>query len=198
LLTRMARSAHALTACEPVVDLTWGELTPACVTACAPLAAPRASRGGGHPGPDSAGPEDRTIGPDHRIISRLARGQSFVRHIERDSSDAIAKGWGTVRPREQRPGPESKGRTPPREARLREATRKRRAIRRPGMPRKQELRGRGVTSRDKARTAPEILGPNAGQLRPELPRRLIRCIPLHFFLSLTRQGPSLRLHLPFR
>jgi hypothetical protein len=30
LLTRMARSASALTACEPVGELTWGELTLAC------------------------------------------------------------------------------------------------------------------------------------------------------------------------
>jgi hypothetical protein len=38
----------------------------------------------------------------------------FVRLIERESWDAIAKGWGTVMPREQRPGPESKGRIQPR------------------------------------------------------------------------------------
>jgi hypothetical protein len=60
----------------------------------------------GHPGP--AWPEDRLIGPDHRIISRLARGQLFVWLIGRESSDAIAKGLGTVRPLEQRPGLESK------------------------------------------------------------------------------------------
>jgi hypothetical protein len=30
LLTQMARSAGALTACEPVVELTWRELTLAC------------------------------------------------------------------------------------------------------------------------------------------------------------------------
>jgi hypothetical protein len=46
--------------------------------ACSPLAAPRASRGGGHPGQDLVGPEDRLIGPDPRIISRLAKGQLFV------------------------------------------------------------------------------------------------------------------------
>jgi hypothetical protein len=100
LLTRMARGPCALTACEPVGDLTWGGLTLACSPSQGygrPLAAPRASRGGGHPGPDSVGPEDRLIGPDPRIISRLARGQSLSRRIERESSDAIANGieqWG--------------------------------------------------------------------------------------------------------
>jgi hypothetical protein len=68
LLTWMARSACALIACEPVVELTWGELTLA-LTACAPLAARRASRLRGHPDPDSAGPEDRLNGQDPRIIS---------------------------------------------------------------------------------------------------------------------------------
>jgi hypothetical protein len=62
---------------------------------------------------------------------------------------------------------------------------------------KQKRRGRRVTSRDKALTALESLGPNAGQLRPEPPRRLIRCM-IHFFLSLTRQGSSLLRHLPLR
>jgi hypothetical protein len=66
------------------------------LTACAPLAAPRASRGGGHPGLDSVGPEDRLIGQDPRIISRLAKGQLFVRLIQRESSDAIAKGRGRL------------------------------------------------------------------------------------------------------
>ena len=69
---------------------------PGVLTACAPLAAPRASPGGGHPGPDSVGPGDRLIGPDPRIIFRSAKGQFFVRLIEWESSDAIAKGWGTV------------------------------------------------------------------------------------------------------
>jgi hypothetical protein len=64
--------------------------------ACAPRAAPRACQGGGLPGPDLVGPEDRLIGPDPRISSQLARDQSFVRLIERESSDAIAEGWGTV------------------------------------------------------------------------------------------------------
>jgi hypothetical protein len=55
----------------------------------------------GPPGPSrpglgrARGPEDRLTGPDPRIISRLARGQSCVLLIERESSDAIAKsrGW---------------------------------------------------------------------------------------------------------
>jgi hypothetical protein len=46
--------------------------------------------------PDSVGPEDRLNGQDPRIISRLAKGQSFVRLIEREPSDAIAKGWGLL------------------------------------------------------------------------------------------------------
>ena len=81
-----------------------GELTLACSPSrgtdglcvfgrSAGLPGRRASRPGV---PDSAGPEDRLIGPDPRIISRVARGQSFVRLIERESSDAIAKGWVTV------------------------------------------------------------------------------------------------------
>ena len=74
MLTRMARSACALTACEPVAEPTWGNLHWHAVhygvlTACAPWAAPRASRGRGMPGPDSAGPEGRLIGQDPRIIS---------------------------------------------------------------------------------------------------------------------------------
>ena len=64
------------------------------------------------PGPDSAGPEDRLIGPDHRIISRLARGQSFVLLIKREQSDAIAKAGGRL-------GPESKGQAPRAKARQR-------------------------------------------------------------------------------
>ena len=64
--------------------------------ACAPRAAPRASLGRRMPCPDSAGPEDRLIGQDPRIISRLVKGQSFVQLIERESSDAIAKGWGRL------------------------------------------------------------------------------------------------------
>jgi hypothetical protein len=55
-------------------------------------------------------------------------------------------------------GPESEGRTQPSEARRGEATRKRRAIRRPAMLRNQKLLGCGVTSRNKTRTALEIPG----------------------------------------
>jgi hypothetical protein len=72
---------------------------PGVLTACAPLAAPRASRGGGRasrPNLGRARGPARLIGQDPRIISRLAKGQSFVRLIEWESSDAIAKGWGTV------------------------------------------------------------------------------------------------------
>jgi hypothetical protein len=106
LLTRMARSARALTACEPVVEPAWGELTLACspsrgtdcLCAFGRSTVALASRGGGHPGPDSAGPEDRLSGPDHRIISRLARGQSFVLLIKREQSDAIAKAGGRLGP----------------------------------------------------------------------------------------------------
>jgi hypothetical protein len=46
--------------------------------------------------PGEEGNPAQTIGPDPRIISRLAKGQSFVRLIERESSDAIAKGWGRL------------------------------------------------------------------------------------------------------
>jgi hypothetical protein len=46
--------------------------------------------------PDSVGPEGRLIGPDPRIISRLAKSQPFIRLIEREASDAIAKGWGRL------------------------------------------------------------------------------------------------------
>jgi hypothetical protein len=48
--------------------------------------------GRGHPGPNSARPEDRLIGPDPRIIPRFAKGQTLVWLIVRESSDAAAKG----------------------------------------------------------------------------------------------------------
>jgi hypothetical protein len=48
--------------------------------------------GRGHPGPNSAGPGDRLIGQDPRIIPRFAKGQTLGLLIERESSDAAAKG----------------------------------------------------------------------------------------------------------
>ena len=74
MLTRTARSACALTAWEPVVELTWRELTSVCSPSrgtdglCA-LGRSVGLPGRGLPCPDSAGPEDRLIGPDPRIIS---------------------------------------------------------------------------------------------------------------------------------
>jgi hypothetical protein len=38
--------------------------------------------GRGHPGPNSAGPGDRLIGPDPRIIPQLAKGQTLARLID--------------------------------------------------------------------------------------------------------------------
>ena len=130
------------------------------------------------------GPAERAGSQDHL---RTARGQLFVRLIELEPSDAIAEGWGTVRPREQRP--DSAARGPPArsdsEAKSNQKTRDASGV---------EAVWAASDSRGKARTALVSLGPNAGQLRQEPPRRLIRCMPLHSFLSLTRQGSSLRLH----
>jgi hypothetical protein len=81
------------------------------------------------------GSTSRTPGssPDWRGVSRSSGSSNGSRRTRPQ------KAWG-------RSGPVSKGRTPLREARLREATRKRRAIRSPGMPRKQKRRGRRVTA----------------------------------------------------
>jgi hypothetical protein len=63
-----------------------------------------------------------------------------------------------LRPRQARPALESKGLTSPRVARRGEATWKRRAIRRPAFSWNQKPLVRGVTSRNKTRTAPELPG----------------------------------------
>ena len=98
MLTRMARSACALTACEPVVDLTWGELTLACSPSRGTDGLCVFGRSAGLPGRRASRPGLlRARGPAQRagprIISRSAKGQSCVWLIERESSDAIAKGW---------------------------------------------------------------------------------------------------------
>jgi len=76
LLTRMARSACALTACEPVAELTWGGLA----LACSPLRGTdglcSSGRSAGLPGKRDARPGlGRTRGPAHRAGPR---GQLLV------------------------------------------------------------------------------------------------------------------------
>jgi hypothetical protein len=136
------------------------------------------------PSQDSAGPEDRLIGQDPRIISRPAGGQLFGRHIKWELLDATAEGRGTVRPVSK--GPDSAARGPP--ARGDSEARSNQKF---SHASEAEAVWEASDSRGKARTALVSLGPNAGQLLPKPPRRLIRCMPLHFFLSLTRQGSSL-------
>ena len=115
----------------------------------------------------------------------------FVRLINWELSDATAEGRGTVRPVSK--GPDSAARGPP--ARGDSEAKSNQKYRHAS---EAEAAWAASASRGKARTASVSLGPNAGQLLPEPPRRLISCMPLHFFLSLTRQGSSLRLHLPLR
>jgi hypothetical protein len=67
LLARMARSACALTACEPVVELTWGELTLACSPSRGTDGLCAFGRSAGLPGRRASQPKlGRARGPAHR------------------------------------------------------------------------------------------------------------------------------------
>jgi hypothetical protein len=181
LLTRMARSACALTACEPVGELTLGELT----LACSPLRGTdglcASGRSASLPGKRDALPGlGRTRGPAHRAGPRdhLLTGEgSAVRLAHQwELSDATAEGRGTVRLVSK--GPDSAARGPP--ARSDSEARSNQKF---SHASEAEAVWAASDSRGKARTAPVSLGPNAGQLRPASPLRLSRCMPLHFFLS---------------
>ena len=142
----------------------------------------------------SAGLPGKRTGSSGRIPgSSLLTGEgSAVRLAHQwELSDATAEGRGTVRPVSK--GPDSAARGPPTRG-----DSEARSNQKFSHASEAEAAWAASDSRGKARTAPISLGPNAGQLRPEPPRRLIRCVPLHFFLSLTRQGSSLLLHLPLR
>ncbi len=66
-LTRMARSACALTACEPVGELTWGELTMACSLSRGTDGLCAFGRSAGLPGRRASRPGlSRARGPAHR------------------------------------------------------------------------------------------------------------------------------------
>jgi hypothetical protein len=181
LLTRMARSACALTACEPVAEPTWGELT----VACSPLRGTdglcASGRSAGLPGRRDARPGlGRTRGPAHRAGPRdhLLTGEGSAARLahQRELSDAAAEGRGTVRPVSK--GPDSAARGPPTRG-----DSEARSIQKFSHAPEAEAAWAASDSRDKARTAPVSLGPKTGQLRPEPPRRPTRCVPLHFFLS---------------
>jgi hypothetical protein len=66
LLTRIARSACALTACEPVVELTWGKLTLACSPSRGTDGLCSFGRSAGLPGRRASRPRlSRARGPAH-------------------------------------------------------------------------------------------------------------------------------------
>ncbi len=67
MLTRMARSARALTACEPVGELTWGKLTLACSPSRGTDGLCAFGRPAGLPGRRASRPGlGRARGPAHR------------------------------------------------------------------------------------------------------------------------------------
>ena len=181
MLTRMARSACALTACEPVAELTWGELTVALSPSRGTDGLCASGRSAGLPGKRDARPGlGRTRGPAHRAGPRdhLLTGEGSAARLahQRELSDAAAEGRGTVRPVSK--GPDSAARGP--------STRgdsEARSNQKFSHASEAEAAWVASVSRGKVRTAPVSLGPKAGQLRPEPPQRLIRCMPLHFFLS---------------
>jgi hypothetical protein len=145
-------------------------------------------RSAGLPGKRDARPGiGRTRGPAHRAgpQDHLLTGEgSAVRLAHQwELSDAAAEGRGTVRPVSK--GPDSAARGPPTRG-----DSEARSNQKFSHASEAEAAWAASDSRGKARTAPVSLGPNAGQLRPKPPRRPIRCMPLHFFLSLTWKGSS--------
>ena len=181
MLTRMERSACALTACEPVAELTWGELTLACSPFRGTDGLCSSGRSAGLPGKRDAGPGlGPTRGPAHRAgpLDHLLTGEESAARLahQRELSDAAAEGRGTVRPVSK--GPDSAARGPPTRG-----DSEARSIQEFSHAPEAEAAWAASDSRDKARTAPVSLGPKTGQLRPEPPRRPTRCVPLHFFLS---------------
>jgi hypothetical protein len=200
LLTRMARSACALTACEPVVKLTWRELTSACspsrgtdgLCALGPLRGPPGEGGcpaRTRPG-QRTGSTGRTPGssPDWRGVSCSSGSSNGSR---RTRSQKAGGRSGPVSKGRQWPDPAVRGPPARSDSEAKSNQKSRHATEAEAAWAPSDQQGQGSM-------APESLGPNAGQFLPEPPRRLIRCMPLHFFLSLTRQGSSLRLHLPLR
>jgi hypothetical protein len=179
------------------VELTWGKLT----LACSPLRGTdglcASGRSAGLPGKRDVLPGlGRTRGPAQRAgpQDHFMTGEgSVVRQLTSSNGSHRTRPQkaGGLKPREQRP--DSAVRCPPArsDSEAKSNQKSRHAL-------EAEAAWAASDNRGKARTAPVSLGPNAGQLRPEPPRRLIRCMPLHFFLSPTRQGSSLLLNLPLR
>jgi hypothetical protein len=146
----------------------------------------RLGRSAGLPGKRAARPRlGRTRGPAHRAgpQDHLLTGEgSAVRLAHQwELLDATAEGRRTIRPVSK--GPDSAARGPP--ARSNSEAK---SNQKSSHASEAEAAWAASDSRDKARTAQVSLGPKTGQLRPEPPWRLIRCMPLHFFLSLTWQG----------
>jgi hypothetical protein len=138
-------------------------------------------RSAGLPGNRDARPGlGRTRRPAHRAGPRdhLLTGEGSVVRLAHqwELSDAAAEGRGTVRPVSK--GPDSAARGPPTRG-----DSEARSIQEFSHASEAEAAWAASDSRGKARTAPVSLRPKASQLRPEPPRRPIRCMPIHFFLS---------------